>query len=203
VERVFEPFFTTKAPGLGSGLGLSQVYGFVRQSGGHVAIESKLGVGTKVSLYLRRSRATVPVLVDEASRDILRGRHETILLVEDDRGVRDHVSELLAEMDYLVLTAENAETALELIADPAKKIDLLLTDVVMPGLNGRQLVDLALTRRPALKVLFMTGYARDAIVHEGRLDPGVVLIQKPISAPELSVRIRAMIEGDGKREYGT
>ena len=203
VERVFEPFFTTKAPGLGSGLGLSQVYGFVRQSGGHVAIESKLGVGTKVSLYLRRSRATVPVLVDEASRDILRGRHETILLVEDDRGVRDHVSELLAEMDYLVLTVENAETALELIADPAKKIDLLLTDVVMPGLNGRQLVDLALTRRPALKVLFMTGYARDAIVHEGRLDPGVVLIQKPISAPELSVRIRAMIEGDGKREYGT
>ena len=202
LDRVFEPFFTTKAPGHGSGLGLSQVYGFVRQSSGHVTIESEVGLGTTVNLYLPRSNATTPVLLEESNREILKGRGETILVVEDDRGVREHLVEMLSEMNYLVLPADSAETALELVAEESRRIDLLLTDVVMPGMNGRQLVDRALVERPALHVLFMTGYARDAIVHEGRLDPGVVLIQKPISPPELSLRLRSMLDGRPARAYG-
>lgn len=194
LDRVFDPFFTTKAPGLGSGLGLSQVYGFVRQWSGHVAIESEVGVGTTVNLYLPRSKATRPVLLDEPSREIVSGRGEAILVVEDDRGVREHLVEMLSDMNYSVLAAPNAEAALGVVADHSQKVDLLLTDVVMPGMNGRQLVDRSLAERPNLKVLFMTGYARDAIVHDGRLDTGVVLIQKPISqtgalaAPALDAR---------------
>jgi two-component system NtrC family sensor kinase len=195
LDHVFEPFFTTKPPGQGSGLGLSQVYGFVMQSSGHVTIESKIGVGTTVNLYLPRSKLTTPVLLKEPNLEILKGRGETVLVVEDDRGVREHLVEMLSDMNYSVLAAENAETALELIADDSRKIDLLLTDVVMPGMNGRELVDRALAKRSGLQVLFMTGYARDAIVHEGRLDPGVVLIQKPISPPELSLRLRSMLDG--------
>lgn len=160
LDHVFEPFFTTKAPGVGSGLGLSQVYGFVRQSAGHVAIESKVGQGTTVKLYLPRSQAAIPVLLNDPNREILNGKGETVLVVEDDRGVRTHLFEMLSEMDYNVWTAENADDALKIIADSSRKIDLLLTDVVMPGLNGRQLVDRALVDRPALKVLFMTGYAK-------------------------------------------
>ncbi len=194
LDRVFEPFFTTKAPGAGSGLGLSQVYGFIRQSAGHVVIDSTVGKGTTVQLYLPRSKATKPVLLEDPGREVLRGRGETILIAEDDRGVRDHLSELLGDMGYSVLVAEHAEKALEFIGDRAQKIDLLLTDVVMPGMNGRQLAERALADRPALRVLFMTGYARDAIVHQGRLEPGVVLIQKPISPPELSSRLRSMLD---------
>ena len=203
LDRVFEPFFTTKAPGHGSGLGLSQVYGFVRQSSGHVTVESRLGVGTTVNLYLPRSNAAAAVLLEAPNREILKGRGETVLVVEDDRGVRDHLVEMLGEMNYSVLAAENAEAAMEVVADPSRKIDLLLTDVVMPGMNGRQLVDRALAERPSLRVLFMTGYARDAIVHDGRIDPGVVLIQKPISPTELSLRLRSMIDGSPARAYGT
>jgi two-component system NtrC family sensor kinase len=194
LDHVFEPFFTTKAPGAGSGLGLSQVYGFIRQSAGHVAIDSSVGKGTTVKLYLPRSKATSPILLEDPSREVLRGRGETILVVEDDRGVREHLTELLGDMGYSVLVAEHAEKALEFIGDRAQKIDLLLTDVVMPGMNGRQLVDRALADRPALQVLFMTGYARDAIVNQGRLEPGVLLIQKPISPPELSSRLRSMLD---------
>ena len=203
LDRAFDPFFTTKAPGLGSGLGLSQVYGFVRQSSGHVAIESKVGSGTTVKLYLPRSKATTPVLLEEPNREILRGRGEVVLVAEDDRGVREHLVEMLGDMNYSVLAAENAESALEVLADRSRRIDLLLTDVVMPGMNGKQLVDRALAERTALQVLFMTGYARDAIVHEGRLDPGVVLIQKPISQPELSRRLRSMLDARRARGPGT
>ncbi|SFJ73021.1 hybrid sensor histidine kinase/response regulator [Bradyrhizobium sp. Gha] len=194
LDRVFEPFFTTKAPGAGSGLGLSQVYGFIRQSAGHVVIDSRIGKGTTVQLYLPRSKATSPILLEDPSREILGGRGETILIVEDDRGVREHLSELLGEMGYSVLVAEHAEKALEFIGDRALGIDLLLTDIVMPGMNGRQLAERALADRPGLQVLFMTGYARDAIVHQGRLESGVILIQKPISPPELSSRLRSMLD---------
>jgi two-component system NtrC family sensor kinase len=194
LDRVFEPFFTTKGPGAGSGLGLSQVYGFIRQSAGHVVIDSSVGKGTTVKLYLPRSKATSPVLLEDPSREILRGRGETILIVEDDRGVREHLSELLGEMGYSVLVAEHAEKALEFIGGRAQRIDLLLTDIVMPGMNGRQLAELALAERPGMQVLFMTGYSRDAIVHQGRLERGVILIQKPISPPELSSRLRSMLD---------
>ncbi|MBH5370558.1 hybrid sensor histidine kinase/response regulator [Bradyrhizobium glycinis] len=203
LERVFEPFFTTKAPGSGSGLGLSQVYGFARQSSGHVDIRTEAGKGTTVTLYLPRSNAAKPVFLDEPNRSVLDGRGEKILVVEDDRAVREHLLEMLGDMNYSVLAADNAEAALKLIADPEQRIDLLLTDVVMPGMNGRQLVDLALSERPALQVLFMTGYERDAIVQDGRLHPDVVLIQKPFSQPELSLRLRSMLDTRQTHTHGT
>jgi two-component system, NtrC family, sensor kinase len=203
LEHVFEPFFTTKAPGLGSGLGLSQVYGFARQSAGHVAIQSHVGEGTRVSLYLPRSNATAPMLLGEPHGEVLQGKGERVLVVEDDRDVRKHLVEMLADMNYSVLAADSAESALAIVSDQSREIDLLLTDVVMPGMNGRQLVDRALTERPTLHVLFMTGYARDAIVHDGRLDSDVVLIQKPISPPELSLRLRSKLDGRRSHKYGT
>ncbi|MGC2087032.1 MAG: ATP-binding protein, partial [Bradyrhizobium sp.] len=123
----FEPFFTTKAPGAGTGLGLSQVYGFARQSSGHVTIRSEPARGTTVNLYLPRSKGTKPVLLDEPNRSVLEGRGEKILVVEDDRGVREHLLEMLGDMSYSVLTADNAEAALKIIADPKQQIDLLLT----------------------------------------------------------------------------
>ena len=195
LERAFEPFFTTKAPGSGSGLGLSQVYGFVRQSGGYVTIRSEPERGTMVSLYLPRSKATKPVLLNEPQHEVLKGRGEKILVVEDDRGVREHLVEMLSDMNYQTLAADNAEAALEMVGNPEREIDLLLTDVVMPGLNGKQVVDRALAQRPKLQVLFMTGYARDVIVQEGRLHPEVVLIQKPFSPADLSLRLRSILDG--------
>jgi two-component system NtrC family sensor kinase len=196
VEKAFEPFFTTKDPGLGTGLGLSQVYGFVRQSGGHVKIYSEVGVGTTVRMYLPRSFENHSEETTTQSRELLQGKGESILIVEDDAGVRNYLLELLIELKYVAKAADGGEAAMRLIDDPVQKIDLLLTDVVMPGMNGRQLAELALSRRPGLKVLYMTGYSRNAIVHQGRLDPGVALIQKPISEQGLAVRVRSILDTD-------
>jgi PAS domain S-box-containing protein len=195
VARAFEPFFTTKGVGHGTGLGLSQVYGFVKQSGGHVKIYSELGRGTTVKIYLPRllrgseAEAEVePYVTGSPTR-------ETILVVEDDRDVRAYITETLRELDYRVLEAPDAETALSLIERGERSIDLLLTDIVLPDQNGRQLADKATKWLPAMKVLYMTGYSRNAIVHQGRLDPGVALIQKPIRAPLLTARIRDLLDG--------
>jgi PAS domain S-box-containing protein len=193
--RAFEPFFTTKQMGQGTGLGLSQVYGFVKQSGGHVKIYSEVGQGTTVKIYLPRllrgSEAE-----QEAEPDVAGGgAHETILVVEDDDDVRAYIVETLREVDYDVLEASDAEAALHLFERGERRIDLLLTDIVLPGKNGRQLADLAAERQPDMKVLYMTGYSRNAIVHQGRLDPGVALIQKPIRGPLLTARIRDMLDG--------
>ena len=197
VERAFEPFFTTKDVGKGTGLGLSQVYGFVRQSAGHVKIYSEPGEGTTVKIYLPRHAGR-----EEDQEDINRSRRavraigdESILVVEDDESLRAHVVEILRELGYRVLQAPAAAAALEIL-DRERDIDLLFTDVVMPGgINGRQLADEAVRRRPGLKVLFTTGYTRNAIVHQGRLDPGVQMIGKPFSFDELGTRIRASLDG--------
>ncbi len=194
VERAFEPFFTTKDPGLGTGLGLSQVYGFVRQSGGHIRIYSEVGEGTTVKMYLPRSLANSPEASESRSNEITSGNGEAILIVEDDAAVRNYLLELLLEMKYSVRAVDGGDAALKILADDQNKIDLMLTDVVMPGMNGRQLADIAKTKRPDLKILFMTGYSRNAIVHQGRLDARVALIQKPISEAELSVRIKSLME---------
>jgi PAS domain S-box-containing protein len=195
VERAFDPFFTTKEVGKGTGLGLSQVYGFVRQSAGHVKIYSELGQGTTVKIYLKRSRGqeeqpAEPVL-SPAAQAI--GR-ERILVVEDDAALRDYSSDILRELGYTVTQAANADEALEAIANSA--FDLLFTDVVMPGgMNGRQLADEAARRQPGLKVLFTTGYSRNAIVHQGRLDAGIQMISKPFAYDELAAKIRAVLDG--------
>ena len=189
IEQVFEPFFTTKAEGKGSGLGLSMVYGFVKQSDGHVRIYSEVGEGTTVRIYLPRVEESEDTLTGAEPAD-LSGGDETILVVEDDEEVRATVTEMLRELGYQVLTAKNAANALEIV-DSGAKIDLLFTDVVMPGsLRSPELARRAKERLPDVGVLFTSGYAESAIVHGGRLDPSVSLLPKPYTRQVLSARIR-------------
>jgi PAS domain S-box-containing protein len=194
VERAFDPFFTTKELGKGTGLGLSQVYGFVRQSAGHVKIYSEIGQGTTVKIYLRRSAEEDDRGDDEAlSPDIARAiGTEKILIVEDDDALRACSVEILSELGYEVVEAKNGAVALDVLG--RSEVDLLFTDVVLPGgMNGRQLADEAIRRRPGLKVLFTTGYTRNAIVH-GQLDAGVQMIGKPFSFRELGAMVRELLD---------
>jgi two-component system, NtrC family, sensor kinase len=193
LDRAFEPFFTTKESGQGTGLGLSQVYGFVKQSGGHVKIYSEPGEGTTLKIYLPRLVGkSLPAAESKTSPS--RGRAgECILVVEDDPEVRSYIMEALSALGYKVLEAGGAEDALHAI-DENDTIQVLLTDVVMPGMNGRNLAAEALRRRPDLKVLYMTGYSRNAIVHQGRLDPGVELLQKPITTEQLAGAVRKVLD---------
>ncbi|WP_084030374.1 PAS domain S-box protein [Bradyrhizobium paxllaeri] len=190
LERVFEPFFTTKEVGRGTGLGLSMVFGFVKQSGGHVKIYSEEGHGTSVKIYLPRATG-LDQTADEAqvAADV-EGGSETVLVVEDDALVRRYVITQIESLGYTTLAAANASDALRII-DDGPAIDLLFTDVIMPGtMNGRQLVDEALKRRPDLKTLYTSGYTENAIVHHGRLDSGVLLLAKPYRKSELARMIR-------------
>jgi two-component system, NtrC family, sensor kinase len=194
IDRAFEPFYTTKQSGQGTGLGLSQVYGFVKQSGGHVKIYSETGEGTTVKVYLPRFVGR-PSAMEESIGEPSRGRSgECVLVVEDDADVRHDVVETLAALGYQVLEAANGDDALRLL-DDHKSIRLLLTDVVMPGMNGRKLAEEAKQRQPVLRVLYMTGYSRNAIVHQGRLDTGVELIQKPLSSEVLASAVRRALDG--------
>jgi signal transduction histidine kinase len=193
VEKAFEPFFTTKETGKGTGLGLSQVYGFMKQSGGHVKIYSERGEGTTIKLYLPRhdgDDASIPQDI-EGSAD--RGQGETILIVEDDDGVRQYASEILRDLNYQILEARDSATAMKLL-DADKPFDLLLTDVVLPGKNGRELASEIEKRRPGTRVIFMTGYSRNAIVHHGRLDRGTELITKPLIEGVLARKIRQVLD---------
>jgi len=192
-DHAFEPFFTTKATGQGTGLGLSQVYGFVKQSGGHVKIYSEVGEGTTVRIYLRRFVGAAAE--QERSRNEPgQGRPgERILVVEDDDDVRGYVVETLGGLGYDVREAASGDDALRLMHDNSD-FDLLLTDVVMPGMSGGKLAEQAKQRQPGLKVVFMTGYSRNAIVHQGRLDPGVDLIQKPLTSEQLANTIRSALD---------
>jgi CheY-like chemotaxis protein len=198
VAKAFEPFFTTKDIGKGTGLGLSQVYGFVKQSGGHVKIYSELGEGTTVRIYLPRYIAQDKEQEEAAAASVVpTGTYrETILVVEDDEDVRASSVESLRELGYRVLEAPNGVAALSVLErEPA--VRLLFTDVGLPGgMNGRQLADEARRRRPELQMLFTTGYARNALVHHGRLDPGVELIVKPFTYAALAAKIRALLEPD-------
>src|SRR5215471_17472834 len=193
MTRAFEPFFTTKTMGQGTGLGLSQVYGFVKQSGGHVKVYSEVGEGTTVKIYLKRHFGEGQSA--DASQNEMPGAQdgETILVVEDDHAVLDYITEVLSDLKYYVLRASDGQAALRYINDRARRIDLLLTDVVMPGMSGRALAEQAARARPGIKVLFMTGYSQNAIVHQGRLDRGVQLIQKPLSQDQLAERVRDLL----------
>jgi signal transduction histidine kinase len=190
LDKVFEPFFTTKEVGKGSGLGLSMVYGFVKQSNGHIKIYSEEGHGTTVKLYLPAAAGVPDALAAESG--ISGGEHggESILIVEDDALVREYVVTQISRFGYRTMAAGNAAEALALI-DGAERFDLLFTDVIMPGgLNGRQLATEALKRRPELKVLYTSGYTENAIVHHGRLDAGVLLLPKPYLSSDLARMIR-------------
>jgi signal transduction histidine kinase/CheY-like chemotaxis protein len=192
--RAFDPFFTTKDIGQGTGLGLSQVHGFIKQSGGHVNIYSEPGTGTTVKIYLPRLAGSAADLPAEPRPVPAGSGGETILFVEDDEDVRAFVAGTLSETGYRVIEAAEAASALRLL-DGEPDVDLLFTDVGLPnGVNGRQLADEAQRRRPSLKVLFTTGYARNAIVHHGRLDAGVELIAKPFAAADLVQRVRRVLQ---------
>jgi len=193
LEKVFDPFFTTKDVGKGTGLGLSMVFGFVKQSGGHVKIYSEVGHGTSVKIYLPRSSGLQETASEAEVAANVRGGNETILVVEDDVLVRKYVITQIASLGYGTLQAANAAEALKLV-DSGVPIDLLFTDVIMPGgMNGRQLVDAAMKLRPALRVLFTSGYTENSIVHHGRLDAGVLLLAKPYRKPELARMIRVAL----------
>jgi PAS domain S-box-containing protein len=193
IEKVFEPFFTTKAEGRGSGLGLSMVYGFVKQSGGHVKIYSEVGHGTSVKMYLPRVLEEEDLVAGPALVE-MGGGSETILVVEDDEEVRATVTEMLGELGYNVLTAKDAASALPILESGAR-IDLLFTDVVMPGpLRSPELARKAKDRMPSLAILFTSGYTENAIVHGGRLDAGVNLLTKPYSRQLLANRVRRALD---------
>ena len=205
MNRAFEPFFTTKPTGVGTGLGLSQVYGFVKQSGGHIRIYSEVGQGTTIKVYFPRLTGQHDIPAWSARETAAAtpespGGNEVVLVVEDDPQVNKLAVETLEERGYRVLSALDGPTALEML-DDAPKFDLLLTDVVLPnGMNGRQLSEEVLRRRPDVKVLFVTGYTRNAIIHHGRLDPDIDLLTKPFTADALARKIRQILDGKLRAE---
>ena len=200
LARVFEPFFTTKSASIRTGLGLAMIHGFVKQSKGHVRIYSELGHGTTAKIYLPRAEAaarveSAPPAAHEQDAHIPRAHpDEVVLLVEDDDDVRDSTVVLLRDLGYSVLAARTGPEALDRLKDNGR-IDILFTDVVLPeGMNGRTLANAAAALRPALPVLFTTGYARNAIIHDGRLDPGVQFLAKPYTEKEIAQKLRAVID---------
>jgi CheY-like chemotaxis protein len=203
-ERAFEPFYTTKAPGQGTGLGLSQVYGFVKQCQGHVKIYSEPGEGTTVKLYLPRRPGTG--LGDqqvEPQGELVEGlAGRTVLVVEDDEDVRSYLVETLRDLNYRVLRAADAIAALGFLQQQEIRIDLLLTDVVLPAMNGRELGRQAQALRPALKVLYVTGYSHNGLAKQAEAEPGVDVLQKPITQQLLSSRICALLNGDPTPDSG-
>ncbi|MGV3683565.1 MAG: PAS domain-containing protein [Acidovorax sp.] len=196
VQRIFDPFFTTKPLGQGTGLGLSMVYGFVRQSGGQVRVQSAPGQGTTMALYLPRHQGSAAEHDAGPAPDALTpGAGETVLVIEDEETIRALVSEVLAEAGYRVLLADSGPTGLHLLQG-TERIDLLVTDVGLPGgLNGRQVADAGRSVRPGLKVLFITGYAENAAVGNGLMEDGMAILTKPFDVVQLAHRVRQMLDG--------
>ena len=196
IEHVYEPFFTTKDVGHGTGLGLSQVYGFIKQSNGHIKLYSEPGQGTTVKLYLPRMLAAADDTDEvELQADAPRADSgEVVLVVEDDDDVRSHTTDQLRELGYRVLEAAHGAAALDVLARHPE-VKLLFTDVGLPGgMTGRPLVEEVRRRWPGLRVLYTTGYARNAIVHGGVLDPGTELLPKPFTYAALAAKIRTVLE---------
>jgi len=194
IAKVFDPFFTTKPLGLGTGLGLSMVYGFVRQSGGQVRIYSEVGKGTTMCLYLPRYIGEMEDEDDVEETYVDSGAGETVLVIDDEPAVRMLVTEILGENGYRILEAEDGPSGLKLLQSDIR-IDLLVTDVGLPGgLNGRQVADAARVKRPALKVLFITGFAENAAVGNGHLEPGMSVLTKPFPMAAIVNKVRELID---------
>ena len=193
MARAFDPFFTTKPIGQGTGLGLSMIYGFARQSNGHVMIDSKTGQGTSVRLYLPRHHGGIAASRGSAAKlPKHAGSGETVLVIEDEPVVRGVILEMLAEQGYRTLEAIDGPSGLKILRSD-EPVDLLVTDVGLPGMNGRQVADQARETRPELKVLFITGYAESVAMSEGFLQPGMEMITKPFDLDHLAWRIRGLI----------
>ena len=202
LEKIFEPFFTTKEKGKGTGLGLSMVYGIIRQSGGHVLVYSESGQGTTFKIYLPREMSTETKTTIQPTKTVISTGVETILVVEDEQAVRILTRRILEKAGYKVLTASNGEEALLLCEALKDRIHLVLTDVVMPQMSGRMLIDHLMELRPGIKVLYMSGFTDHAIQHHGALDPGINFIGKPFTPADLTHRIRELLdapEDSGKK----
>jgi two-component system cell cycle sensor histidine kinase/response regulator CckA len=197
-HRVFEPFFTTKEKGKGTGLGLSTVYGIVKQSGGNVWIYSEPGRGTTFKVYLPQVESEPRELGEEVVELAPRGGSETILLVEDEAVVRGLARRILEQAGYSVVEASRGDEALRFCAEHAAEVDLLLTDVVMPEMSGKQLADQLKSQYPELKMMFMSGYTDESIVHHGVLDSSVEFIQKPFTPAALIRKVRDVLDLNGK-----
>ncbi len=191
VAKAFDPFFTTKPIGEGTGLGLSMIYGFVKQSAGHVRIYSEVGRGTTIKIFLRRAEAVRPA-ADETAPEVPLGQGETVLVVEDDEAVRLIITNVLEELGYRHLEAPDGMKALPILQS-GERIDLLVTDVGLPKMNGRQLAEVGRAARPGLKVLFVTGYAEKAAVRHGFLEPGMEMLMKPFTLDALAAKVREML----------
>jgi CheY-like chemotaxis protein len=193
LAHLFEPFFTTKPLGEGTGLGLATVYGIVKQNHGVVNVYSEVGKGTTFRIYLPRHAGKSEAL-EAAAAAPPQGGHETILVVEDEQEVRTTVEQFLAQLGYQVLQAAQPEAALALAARQAGAIDLLLTDVVMPGMSGRELAHRLRPTRPALRVLYMSGYTANVIAHHGVLDADIAFLPKPFTRDELARKVREVLD---------
>jgi CheY-like chemotaxis protein len=198
LAKVFEPFFTTKPIGQGTGLGLSGIYGFAKQSGGHVRIHSQPGQGTTVRLYLPRDEAALLSVPVQPAAEVPQGEGQTVLVVEDDPAVRMVVLDELSELGYRTLEAADGPSALPILQS-GQAIDLLLTDVGLPGMNGRQVAEIARQHRPTLRVLFMTGYAEQASSRASFLAPGMDMITKPFTMDDLAARISSIFTQEKTR----
>ena len=192
MAKVFEPFFTTKPIGQGTGLGLSMIYGFAKQTRGHVRLESAVGEGSTFRLYLPRFHGAVEEKIEPPVSDPATGSGETVMVVEDDAGVRLIISDVLRELGYACLEASDGQAALPILTSNTP-LDLLITDVGLPGLNGRQLAEMARQHRPELKVLFVTGYAEHTTGSAPFLGPGMEMVTKPFTLDALALKIREML----------
>jgi PAS domain S-box-containing protein len=197
LSRIFEPFFTTKEPGQGTGLGLAMVYGVVKQSGGSIWVSSKVGSGTSFQIYLPQAHGVPEALLPTKPQTTLRQGSETILLVEDDAGVRELVSMMLSSKGYTILTAENPRDVEGLCKRHSGSIDLLLTDMILPGLTGREIAKRVGAICPGIKVLYMSGYTDDALIRSHGLDESFAFLQKPFSKGSVAAKVREVLDSDG------
>jgi CheY-like chemotaxis protein len=197
-ERIFEPFFTTKEQGKGTGLGLSTVYGIIKQSGGNIWVYSEPGCGTTFKIYLPLATG-VASPGEKSSNSALRAvsqGHETILLVEDEAGVRELITEVLSTVGYHVLSATDGQDALKVSAGHGDQIQLMITDVIMPSMSGRELADRLRIERPEMRVLFISGYTSDAIGRHGVLDENIAFLEKPFTPASIARKVRELLDSD-------
>jgi CheY-like chemotaxis protein len=198
-RHIFEPFFTTKAPGQGTGLGLATVFGVVTQSDGHITVDSKLGHGTTFTIYLPRIESDLDAAGSQAPSKPPVGGHETVLVVEDQPMLRTLTRELLAEAGYRVLDAENGDAALRIAGGHPGPIDLLVTDVVMPGMTGPELARQLGASRPFMRVVYCSGYTEDALMRSGRVGPGSAFLPKPFAPADLERVVRQVLDAPRTR----